>query len=151
MWWQRGSDTDCLHWEKTCMPWRWLIDNHGWTCSRSLQTKLLQVYRSTHVPILVCGHDEMNETDRWEIPGSRPLLPSWSGGARWSSLMLQLDSVPRIWEIWKEGREVKIFGNTLLEGIVIIVSCHCHNSDMTLSWTCHKHYVNVINVYDCCH
>ena len=28
---------------------------------------------------------------------------------------------------------VTLFGNTLLEGIVIIVSCHCHNSDMTLS------------------
>ena len=27
----------------------------------------------------------------------------------------------------------KCIGNTLLEGIVIIVSCHCHNSDMTLS------------------
>ena len=39
------------------------------------------------------------------------------------------------WGLSKVGNDRKSLGNTLFEGIVIItVSCHCHNSDMTLLW-----------------
>ena len=42
-------------------------------------------------------------------------------------------------------------GNTLFEGVYIRVTWHCHNYDMTLSWTCHKRYEHVINFHNVIH